>query len=71
MEKTASVQLTQQEGQTIINLLDIAVRSDRGGLQVAAAALPIVNKLLEVFNDAVSQPTGTDGDSAAKSPPQG
>jgi hypothetical protein len=37
--------LTKEEGQTLFELLDIATKS--GGIQVAKAALPIVDKLME------------------------
>jgi hypothetical protein len=36
--------LTKQEGQTLFELLDVAVKA--GGVQVAKAAMPIVDKLM-------------------------
>ena len=37
--------LTKEEGQTLFELLDVAIKA--GGIQVAKAALPIVDKLME------------------------
>jgi hypothetical protein len=37
--------LTKAEGQTLYELIDLAVKS--GGVQVSRAALPIVDKLME------------------------
>ena len=37
--------LTKEEGQTLFELLDVATKA--GGIQVAKAALPIVDKLME------------------------
>jgi hypothetical protein len=45
--------LTKEEGQTLFELLDIATKS--GGIQVAKAALPIVDKLMEAAKQ-VSDP---------------
>jgi len=39
------LELTKEEGQTLFELLDVAVKA--GGVQVAKAALPIVDKLME------------------------
>jgi hypothetical protein len=41
--KTMTLELTQQEAQQLIGLLDLATKS--GGLQVAQAALPIAIKV--------------------------
>lgn len=43
MEKTIKIELTLQEAQHLNELLDIAVKA--GGLNVAAAALPIATKV--------------------------
>jgi hypothetical protein len=45
--------LTKEEGQTLFELLDIATKS--GGIQVAKAAMPIVDKLMEAAKQ-VSDP---------------
>jgi hypothetical protein len=37
--------LTTEEGQTLFELIDLAVKT--GGVQVAKAAMPIVDKLME------------------------
>ncbi len=39
------LELTKEEAQQLLDLLDIATKT--GGLQVASAALPIAAKLLE------------------------
>lgn len=39
-----TLKLTKEEGQTLYELLDVAVKA--GGLQVAKAAAPIVDKLM-------------------------
>ena len=36
--------LTKEEGQTLFELLDVATKA--GGIQVAKAAMPIVDKLM-------------------------
>ena len=41
--KTMTLELTQQEAQQLIGLLDLATKS--GGLQVAQAALPLAVKV--------------------------
>jgi hypothetical protein len=41
--KTMTIELTQQEAQQLIGLLDLATKS--GGLQVAQAALPLAIKV--------------------------
>ncbi len=41
--KTMTLELTQQEAQQLIGLLDLATKS--GGLQVAQAALPLAIKV--------------------------
>ncbi len=41
--KTMTIELTQQEAQQLIGLLDLATKS--GGLQVAQAALPLAVKV--------------------------
>ena len=45
--------LTKEEGQTLFELLDVATKA--GGIQVAKAALPIVDKLMEAAKQ-VSDP---------------
>ena len=39
-----TLKLTKEEGQTLFELLDVATKA--GGIQVAKAALPIVDKLM-------------------------
>ena len=43
MSKHMTIELTQQEAQALIGLLDLATKS--GGLQVAQAALPLAVKV--------------------------
>ena len=45
--------LTKEEGQTLFELIDLAVKA--GGVQVAKAAMPIVDKLMEAAKQ-VSDP---------------
>jgi hypothetical protein len=39
------LKLTEQQAETLYNLLDVAVKA--GGLQASKAALPIVDQLME------------------------
>jgi hypothetical protein len=48
------LELTKEESQQLLELLDIATKT--GGLQVAQAALPLATKLLQA-----SQPAKQDG----------
>ena len=45
--------MTKEEGQTLYALIDLAVKT--GGVQVAKAAMPIVDKLMEAAKQ-VSDP---------------
>lgn len=47
------LELTKEEAQTLIGLLDVATKA--GGLQAAQAALPIAIKVQTVLNETVQQ----------------
>jgi hypothetical protein len=52
MEKTFTVKLTESEGSTLLNLIDIAVKA--GGLSVAKPAVDLAEKLKTAFDASLS-----------------
>ena len=49
-----NIELTQEEAQTLVNLIDAAVRAQ--GLQAAVVALPLVQKLQDAAKAVVPPP---------------
>lgn len=53
--ETITLTLTKAEGQTLYELIDLAVKA--GGVQAGKVAVPIVDKLMEAVNTAAQTAT--------------
>lgn len=49
-----NIEFTEQEAQDLVGLLDVAVKA--GGLQVAAVAIVLTNKIQTAFSEAPKAP---------------
>lgn len=54
--ETITLTLTKAEGQTLYELIDLAVKA--GGVQAGKVAVPIVDKLMEAVNTTAQTATG-------------